>query len=379
MKPGKFMEPIEKLKILSEDSQYDLACACGTRNDDRRHRGGDGKWLYPVALPSGGYSVMLKTLLSNACSNDCKYCPLRHDSNIRRCTLQPEEIAKVFMEYLESGRVFGLFLSSGVIDNPDFTMQSLNDTARVIRRKYGFRGYIHLKIIPGASDAAVEEAVSIASAVSLNIETPGEKHFKLLSEKKNYLNDIIRPIKLMSKLTEKGRKFSRVKCTTQFIVGASDEKDSEIVDYMKGLYDRLNFDRVYFSAYQQGLGHPSIQGEKKELFRSDEVFVREHRLYQVDFLLRKYGFQKSDIVFDSSGNLSLDKDPKEIWADSHPEYFPVKINSADRESLLRVPGLGPERVSNILKVRRDSKIRDLLTLKIRGKTLAKSRRFVSFE
>ncbi|MCX6985958.1 MAG: radical SAM protein, partial [Lentisphaerae bacterium] len=156
------MEPIEKLKILSEDSQYDLACACGTRNDDRRHRGEDRKWLYPVALPSGGYSVMLKTLLSNACSNDCKYCPLRHDSNIRRCTLQPEEIAKVFMEYLESGRVFGLFLSSGVIDNPDFTMQSLNDTARVIRRKYGFRGYIHLKIIPGASDAAVEEAVSIA-------------------------------------------------------------------------------------------------------------------------------------------------------------------------------------------------------------------------
>lgn len=379
MKPGNSMESVEKLKVLSEDSQYDLACACGTRNDDRRHRGEDGKWLYPVALPQGGYSVMLKTLLSNACSNDCKYCPLRQGSNIQRCSLQPDEIAKVFMGYLERGKVFGLFLSSGVIDTPDFTMQRLNDTARVIRRKYGFRGYIHLKIIPGASDAAVEEAVSIASAVSLNIETPGEKHFKLLSEKKNYMNDIIRPIKLMSKLTAKGQRFSRVKCTTQFIVGASDEKDNEIVEYMNGLYDRLNFDRVYFSAYQQGLGHPDIPGEKKELFRSDEVFVREHRLYQVDFLLRKYGFQKSDIVFDSSGNLSLDKDPKELWAEQHPEYFPVKINSADRESLLRVPGLGPERVSNILKIRKDSKIRDLLTLKIRGKTLAKSSRFVSFE
>ena len=373
------MEPIEKLKILSEDSQYDLACACGTRNDDRRHRGEDGKWLYPVALPQGGYSVMLKTLLSNACSNDCKYCPLRQGSNIRRCSLQPDEIAKVFMGYLEKNKVFGLFLSSGVIDNPDFTMQMLNDTARVIRRKYGFRGYIHLKIIPGASDAAVEEAVAIASAVSLNIETPGEKHFKLLSEKKDYLNDIIRPIKLMSRLTAKGQRFSRVKCTTQFIVGASDEKDSEIVEYMNGLYDRLKFDRVYFSAYQQWLGHPDIPGEKKELFRSDEVFVREHRLYQVDFLLRKYGFQKSDIVFDSSGNLSLDKDPKELWAESHPEYYPVKINTADRESLLRVPGLGLERVNNILKMRKESRIRDFASLKIKGKTLAKTSKYVEFD
>ncbi len=373
------METIEKLKVLSQDSQYDLACACGTRDNDRRHRGAPGKWLYPVTLPDGGHSVFLKTLLSNCCSNDCKYCPLRNDTNVRRCSLHPDETAKVFMEYLKRKEVFGLFLSSGVIDNPDFTMQKMNDTVRLIRRKYGFRGYIHLKIIPGASNAAVEEAVSLASAVSLNIETPGEKHFKLLSDRKNYLEDIIRPIKLMSKLTEKGQRHYRVKCTTQFIVGASDEKDTEIVDYMNGLYNKLNFDRVYFSAYQQGLGNPDIPGERKTLFDGDDLFVREHRLYQVDFLLRKYGFQKNEIIYEASGNLSLEKDPKQLWAERHPEFFPVRINSADREALLRIPGLGLERVSSILKLRKQSRIRDLATLNVKGKTLAKACKFVTFE
>src|SRR4030042_4125589 len=220
------MDTIEKLKVLSEDSQYDLACACGTSKDDRRKRGLDGKWLYPVALPQGGYSVLLKTLLSNACANDCKYCPLRSGSNVRRCTLSPDEVARIFMEYYRRRKVFGLFLSSGVIGNPDNTMERINTVARLLRGRHEYRGYIHLKIIPGASDAAIEEAISLSTAVSLNIETPGRRHFELLSGKKDYERDIIRPIKLMGKLTAKGARFSKVKCTTQFIVGASEETDS---------------------------------------------------------------------------------------------------------------------------------------------------------
>ncbi len=148
------MDTIEKLKILSEDSQYDLACACGTGKEDHRKRGTEGKWLYPVALPQGGYSILLKTLLSNACKNDCKYCPLRSDTDVRRCTLRPEEVANVFMEYLKKKKVFGLFLSSGVIGTPDNTMDKINAVARLLRYKHAFKGYIHLKIIPGASDAA---------------------------------------------------------------------------------------------------------------------------------------------------------------------------------------------------------------------------------
>lgn len=373
------MDTIEKLKALSADSQYDLACACGTSDNDRRKRGLDGKWLYPVALPQGGYSVLLKTLLSNSCANDCKYCPLRSETDVRRCTLQPEETARVFMEYLNRKKVFGLFLSSGVIGNPDYTMDRINAVARLLRYRHNFRGYIHLKVIPGASDAAIEEALSLASAVSLNIETPGKKHFDLLSNKKDYDNDIIRPIKLMSKLTGKGMKHSRVKCTTQYIVGASDETDSEIVQSMSSIYNDLHFKRVYFSVYQKGLGDPNIPGERNFLTSPDERFTREHRLYQVDFLMRKYGFKTDDILLDSDGNLSLTKDPKELWAETHPEFFPVMINKADKESLLKVPGLGPETVKRILDMRKASRISRPEELGVKGKRLEKIKQHVVFE
>jgi predicted DNA-binding helix-hairpin-helix protein len=373
------MDTIEKLKVLSEDSQYDLACACGSLKEEHRRRGLDGRWLYPVSLPSGGYSVLLKTLLSNACANDCGYCPLRSGTDIRRCTLEPEEVARVFMHYWRRRGVFGLFLSSSVIGNPDRTMDRIIAAARLLREKHEFRGYMHLKIIPGASDAAVEEAVSLATAVSLNIETPGKRHFDLLSGRKDYERDIVRPIRLMGRLTEKGARHSRVKCTTQFIVGASEEKDSEIMDYTYGLYRKLNFRRVYFSAYQKGLGRADIPGERRFLENPGESFMREHRLYQAEFLARVYGFEMRDILFDGSGNLRLDMDPKEVWARSHPEFYPVRLNTADREALLRVPGLGPVTVGRVLAARRQRRIRGLEPLGVKGKRLQKVRRYAIFE
>lgn len=373
------MDTIEKLRVLSADSQYDLACACGTSDLDRRKRGLDGKWLYPVSLPQGGYSILLKTLLSNACANDCKYCPLRSDANVQRCTLHPEEVAKVFMDYIRARKVFGLFLSSGVIGTPDNTMDRINAVARLLRTKHQFRGYIHLKIIPGASDAAIEDAISLASAVSLNIETPGERHFKKLSDKKEYARDILRPIDLMAKLTGRGMKHARVKCTTQYIVGASDETDSEIVQSMADLYNQKHFQRVYFSAYQKGLGHPGIPGEQQFLTSPGERFMREHRLYQVDFLMRRYGFNAEEMPFGVDGNLSLEKDPKELWAEMHPEVFPVKINSADRELLLRVPGIGPDTVKRVLELRRSGRIGGPEALGIKGKRLEKIKKHVVFE
>lgn len=373
------MDTIEKLKILSEDSQYDLACACGTNKDDRRKRGLDGKWLYPVTLPQGGYSILLKTLLSNACLNDCKYCPLRSDSNINRCTLHPEEVANVFMEYLRKKKVFGLFLSSGVIGSPDYTMDKINAAARILRYKHNFKGYIHLKIIPGASDAAIEDSVSLANAVSLNIETPGKKRFEILSRKKDYANDIIRPLKLISKLTQKGMKYGRVKCTTQFIVGASNEADSEIIQYILKLYEKLKLQRAYFSAYQKGLGHPDIPGERQILSNPNDILMREHRLYQTDYLIRQYGFKSDDIIFDQNGNLRLDKDPKELWSERHPEIYPVRINKADKELLLRIPGIGPKTAAMILKMRRFRNIVRLEDIGLKGKIVQKASRYVVFE
>jgi len=367
-----------KLEILSADAQYDLACACSCSKDEHRQRGGEGKWIYPITLPNGGKSILFKTLISNVCTNDCKYCPLREDMDVRRCSLRPEETAKIFLDYYRQRKVFGLFLSSGVLGSADATMDRLNAVARLLRKKYSFRGYIHLKIIPGASDAAIEEAISLASTVSLNIETPGEANLAKLSKKKKYIQDIIEPIQLISSLTARGTKYEKVKQTTQFIVGAAGESDAKIVKYMFGLYERLKMHRVYFSAYQKGLGDESIAGEREGPGRPTDVFVREHRLYQVDFLLRKYGFAESDIVFEKNGNLSLTVDPKEAWARRHPEFFPVNVNRATRFSLLRVPGLGPVTVKRILERRKKGRIRCIEDVGKVGVRLEKARKCLAF-
>jgi predicted DNA-binding helix-hairpin-helix protein len=347
---------LEKLKILSADAQYDLACACGSTKDEHRKRSTDGRWIYPITLPNGGTSVLFKTLVSNVCHSDCKYCPLRHNQDISRCTLTPEQTAEVFVDYYKRKKVFGMFLSSALTASADSTMERLNATARILRKKHKFRGYIHLKIIPGASNAAIEDALSQASAVSLNIETPGRNNLAKLSQKKDYIKDIIEPIKLISKLTGRGARYENVKQTTQFIVGAAGEKDCEIVKYLWGLYDRLKLQRVYFSAYQKGLGDESIAGTQPESQNPADALTREHRLHQVDFLLRKYGFKENDIFFEKNGNLSLTIDPKLAWAQRHPEYFPVDVNKASKGELLRVPGLGPTTVNRILQMRRTAAI-----------------------
>jgi predicted DNA-binding helix-hairpin-helix protein len=368
----------ERLQILSADAQYDLACACGSDKDQARRRSSQGRWIYPITLPNGGKSILFKTLISNVCSNDCKYCPLREQQDVRRCTLTPEETAKVFMDYYNRREVFGLFLSSGVLKSPDATMDRLNATAGILRKKYGYRGYIHLKVIPGASNSAIEDAVSLSNAVSLNIEVPGEKNLVKLSTRKKYIPDIIEPIKLISRMTSPGGRYERVNQTTQFIVGAAGEQDSEIVKYVWGLYDRLKIHRVYFSAYQRGLGDESIAAEKREQNEPSDILMREHRLYQVDFLLRKYGFKESDIVFEDNGNLSLSIDPKETWAMRHPEVFPVNINRAPKHLLLRVPGFGPITVKRILQQRKANPIRRIEDVGKVGLRLQKAKKFLCF-
>ena len=368
----------EKLEILSTDGQYDLACACGCEKDEHRKRSEEGKWVYPVTLPNGGKSILFKTLISNVCTNDCKYCPLREQNDIRRCSLRPEETANIFLDYYNRRKVFGLFLSSGVLGSADATMDRLNTTAKILRRKYGFRGYIHLKIIPGASNAAIEEAVSLASAVSLNIETPGEKNLAKLTNKKKYISDIIEPMKFISRLVGRGSKYEGKKQTTQFIVGAAGESDAEIVKYMWGLYNRLKMNRVYFSTYQKGLGEQSIAGEQINMESPADVFMREHRLYQVDFLFRKYGFTKQDVIFQDDGNLSLTTDPKEAWALRHPEFFPININRASKFALLRVPGLGPVTIKRILERRKNWRINHIEDIGKAGVRLKKADKYLAF-
>lgn len=370
-------DTLDKLKILSSDAQYDLACACGSTQDEHRKRGADGKWIYPVTLADGGRASIFKILLSNVCSNDCKYCPLRENRDLRRCTLQTDETVRLFLDYYNRRQVFGIFISSGVIGSPDNTAERINAIARVLRYRHRFKGYIHLKVIPGSSVAAIEEAVSLASSVSLNIETPGADNLAKLSHKKNYIRDIIEPIKLISSLTAKGSRFQRVKQTTQFIVGAAEEDDRQIIRYMGGLYDRLGLERIYFSAYQQGLGAADLPAEQT-LQNPRDVLTREHRLYQVDFLMRKYGFKDDEIAVDASGRLPLDSDPKEVWARQHPERFPVDINQADKWQLLRVPGLGLITVNRILKQRREARLRRIEDIGKPTKLLNKAGAYLKF-
>ena len=367
----------EKLTILSRDSRYDLACACATREDEHRQRSKEGKWIYPVSLPNGGTTFLFKTLLSNECVNNCKYCPLRAGTDARRCALSPEELTKVFLSYYNAHRVSGLFLSSAVMHNPDSTMERINRVALNLRRMQ-FRGYIHLKIIPGASDAAIRQSLALASAVSLNIETAGEDNFKDLSTTKNYLLDIIRPIQLISRLTAKRSDYSGIKQTTQFVVGASKETDQEIIRYSWKLYKELGLSRIYFSAYQRGAGSPELPGERSNLTNSD-LLTREHRLYQADWLIRKYGFKADEIPLEAGGNLSLIIDPKEMWARLHPEFFPVNVNKDDAYRLLRVPGLGQVMAERILTFRKNGrKIRSLEDLGKQNKIISKARQYVIF-
>ncbi|MGE4285646.1 MAG: radical SAM protein [Phycisphaerae bacterium] len=371
-KPG----TTEKLRILSADAQYDLACACNQNGEQARRAGADGKWIYPVSLPNGGKSVLFKTLLSNSCAMDCRYCPLRDEMDVRRCTLTTDEVVRAFLGYLHAGKVHGMFLSSSVIGTANATMQRLIDIAESLRLKHRFRGYIHLKIIPGASNEAIEKAVSLASAVSLNIETPGAEHFSKLSARKDYMHDIIAPMKLISRLTQKGERYDKVKQTTQFVVGAAGENDADILRYSQRLYDGLGMQQVFFSAYQRGLGNATLPGESK--LDSNALRIREHRLYQSDYLLRKYAFTASELPLEKDGYLSLTTDPKLSWALLHDNEFPVDINSASKESLLRVPGFGPLTVNRILRRRKQAALRSLLDVPAPAAALERAAGFVCF-
>ncbi|MBE3069578.1 MAG: radical SAM protein, partial [Planctomycetes bacterium] len=221
-----------------------------------------------------------------------------------------------------------------------------------------------------------EEALGLAGAVSLNVEVPTRGAFRRLSTRKDYDRDIVRSMRLISRLTARGGPYAGVRKTTQFIVGAADETDAEVVAAAFGLYRRLGLNRVYFSAYQRGLGDASLPGERRSDADAARLLTREHRLYQADFLLRKYRWDAADILFDPDGSLSLAIDPKQRWADAHPEFFPVRLRRAERWQILRVPGIGPVTAGRVLEARRGGALRGLGDVGLRGRRLETASRYV---
>jgi len=265
------------------------------------------------------------------------------------------------MQMVQANLVSGLFLSSGVAGTPDETMAQMLQTVEILRRRHKFRGYIHLKIIPGASQSAIEKAIQTATRVSVNIEAPNAERLSRLASKKRFHQDIISAMDTIRRLCRQ----NHIRCnqTTQFVVGAAGESDREIVLATDRLYQKYDMQRVYFSAYQNFDNHdkptsktlfPDVPQESTT--KQQDSYIREHRLYQVDFLFRKYKFSREDIFFDDKGNLPLESDPKLMWAQNHPEFYPVNVNKSDPWQLLRVPGIGPVGVKKILTARRQQRL-----------------------
>lgn len=354
---------MERLTYLAEAAKYDVCLASCNGNS----KGGSGRtvsredpvrWIFPASVPGKGQVSMLKVLQSNHCKNHCRYCAFSLDNDrLRRVKLLPEELASLFMGMVERDRVHGIFLSTGIAHNPDDSMEQMLRTAEILRYRYRFQGYIHLKALPGCSQDRLDEALNLADRISLNLESATVKGLARMAPDKELKSDLLKRMFWAANRLKQGktRCFSQ---TTQFVVGPSEEKDWDILKTVDWVYRDLHVFRSYFSAYQQphSWAPPAEPG----------ALIREHRLYQSDFLLRSYGFRMTDLVFDSGGNLPLHVDPKSAYALTHREKYPVEINQADLLSLLKVPGIGPGGAEKILEQRKIAPLKEMKDLKRLG-------------
>jgi len=297
-------------------------------------------WIFPA---KGRRPIpIFKTLISNFCVNNCLYCAFGRYRDVPRFRLSPDELARAFWQLYTKGLVKGAFLSSSVDGDPDLTTQRLIETAEILREKYGFKGYIHLKVMPGASEEALRKAVKVGSRVSVNLEAPGPSELKAISKEKDF-EVILRQIKVLQDLIKEGTGMARDQ-TTQFVVGASGETDQKLLLLVESLLKDYELKRCYFEAFTP------VPRTPLEHLRPENP-LRVVRLYQASFLLRDYGFRTEELVFDKRGRLPLEYDPKLLWALRNPAFFPVDLKKAEPEELLRVPGFGPLSVSKILKLR----------------------------
>ncbi len=332
--------------------------------DNAAQRKRDHLFVHPAQLPNGQKIKLLKTLLSSACERDCYYCPFRAGRNFRRATFKPQEFANLFIELAHKGAVEGIFLSSGIAGGGIRTQDKLLDTADILRHKLGFRGYIHLKIMPGAEKAQVERAMQLSDRVSVNLEAPNSERLARLAPHKVFLEELLQPLKWVDEIRRstpptKAWNNRWPSMVTQFVAGGADESDLELLTTTQYLHKTLNLKRAYFSAF-----HPILDTPLENKAPVDPL--REHRLYQASYLLRDYGFELEELPFAGEGNLPLSQDPKLAWAQAHLTHQPLELNKAAYAQLLRVPGIGPKGAEAILNARRAGTLRDVSVLKKLG-------------
>ena len=334
----------------------------------------DQSFVHPAQLPNGKNILLLKTLLSSACERDCFYCPFRAGRDFRRATFKPEEFANLFIKLNQSGAAEGIFLSSGLAGGGVRTQDKLLDSADILRNKLGFRGYIHLKIMPGAERDQVYRAMQLADRVSVNLEAPNTDRLARLAPHKQFLDELLQPLKWVEEIrravpAQKGWNGRWPSMVTQFVAGGADESDLELLTTTDWLHKNVRLKRAYLSAFSPIRDTPM---ENKAAVDP----LREHRLYQASFLLRDYGFDLEDLPFADDSNLPLDSDPKLAWARGHLADRPVEVNRADRRELTRVPGIGPRGAEAILKARRSGRLRDLSALRKLGIVVARAAPFL---
>ena len=355
---------MERLRILTESARYDVSCSSsGTVRSGRQGMVGNtvgGIGICHSFADDGRCISLLKVMLTNFCIYDCAYCINRRSNDIKRATLSVSELVEITMEFYRRNYIEGLFLSSGVVRTPDYTMERLTAIVRNLRTIHRFNGYIHLKSIPGASPELLSEAGRYADRMSVNIEIPREESLKLLAPEKSH-QSVFQPMSIIQQGVLENKedrqhyrhapRFVPAGQSTQMIVGASNDTDLDILNMSSQLYARPSMRRVYYSGYVSLNTYDSRLPILKQ-----PPLVRENRLYQADWLLRFYHFKVEEIVDAQHANLDLEVDPKLAWALRHPEAFPVDINTADFEWLIRVPGLGIKSAWLIINARRFSRL-----------------------
>jgi len=373
------MNTIEKLKILADAAKYDASCASsgGARKDSSKGKGvgsTGGSGICHSYAPDGRCISLLKVLLTNVCLYDCHYCINRRSSNVRRARFTPEEVVDLTLSFYKRNYIEGLFLSSGIVRSADYTMELVIRTAQLLREKHHFRGYIHLKTIPEASPELIEKAGKYADRLSINVELPLQNSLKKLAPEKNVhrtrdamqtINTRIRETRAIQKDMRKSQ--SRAKKptfatgqSTQMIVGADASNDNDFLKRSEDLYGNFKLKRVYYSAFSP-IPEPSVI-----LPLHSPPLVREHRLYQADWLLRFYQFNVDELTTKETPNLDLDIDPKLTWALRNRHIFPLDVNTSSREMLYRIPGLGVRNAQRIVQLRKHHKLGldDLIKLRV---------------
>jgi len=364
------MEVENRLDTLVAAAQFDVCGYSGLRDINPSPL----RFIHRVALPGGASMCLYKVLLTNVCTNACAYCVNQIGRDGPRTSFRPDELARLFMQLYTKRLVQGLFLSSGIAVDPSRTMESMIKTVEILRHRYEFKGYIHLKILPGASFDCVEEGCKLASRVSVNMEAPTAQHLAKLSSKKDLYQGILEPMRWVKQLTTANERLVPSGQTTQFVVGAADETDRDILRTTEALYREIELRRVYYSAFRP-INHSRLEGVPPA------PPLRAHRLYQADWLLRVYGFspQEVELALGRKDNLSLRKDPKLVIAEKQPWLFPVDMNTASYDELLRVPGIGPVSASRIIEARQDHSIFSMEQLKKMRILTRKAAPFIRFQ